>query len=257
MKVAIFISDIATKIGSNGSVLIIYSRNLSGNWIPFHLLWPLPYALSASSCSFLFPCHLICCYHFWVSQKHTLHTRQDNIFQNYSLTAVFVWLNPVWLKSEQNICIGSHHPPILGLARHVRKESHPITFLVSQLCAAWIFPLHILSYFSIFNILLLVPHMFTNRNMTNSIDETQFSETWVAKEKCGISPQMWHTCACASMCQDWHRREVKEDRHDWRKGLSKEGALSNKSQQQVAQYFNLLSSLENGVVLYKWKKMHT
>lgn len=125
MKVAIFISDIATKIGSNGSLLIIYSRNLSWNWIPFHLLWPLPRVLSVSSCSFLLPCHLICCYQVCVSQKHTLHTRQDNVFQNWSLTAVYVWLNPVWLNNDQNLCRGSHHPPILGLAHHIRKEPTP------------------------------------------------------------------------------------------------------------------------------------
>lgn len=53
--------------------------------------------------------------------------------------------------------------------------------------------------------------MFTNRNMTNSIDGTQLSETWVAKEKCGISPQMCHTCVCASVCQHGHRSEVKGD----------------------------------------------
>lgn len=81
--------------------------------------------------------------------------------------------------------------------------------------------------------------MFTNRNMTNSIDGTQFSETWVAKEKCGISAQMWHTSVCASMCQDWHSSEVKGDRQDWRKPLNKEAAPSDKGQQQVAQYFQL------------------
>lgn len=113
---------------------------------------------------------------------------------------------------------------------------------------------HLSIFFYFQYVIVGFPQMFTNRNMTNSIDGTQFSETWVAKKKCGIRAPMWHTCVCASMCQDWHSSEVKGDRHDWRKPLSKEATLSDKGQQQVAQYFNLLSSFENDVVLCKWKK---